>query len=237
MDQAEEQEEPMLSLDAKVEYDDGLSDIHKLNIAFKTMQVLGQVLRSATGTLEGDQKLQIAEACYMLGLRALRALLELGEENLTAARTYLAALIRERSAVQDEIITEREILEKTDRAVIGLNLALAFGILKKTSYAVGHPMLEETYELILSANKTNTAVNFIDLQVKLDHFAAVPIYDVTRLRDKVARNPFGYAILSNMIADFLYLYRTDVRTMQKLGNLFDIKSTAPEFLLPEFKIN
>jgi hypothetical protein len=71
-------------------------------------------------------------------------------------------------------------LQKTDQAVIGLTLAIGFGILKKISYAVGHPRLTETYELILDDHKANAAVNFADLQIKLDHYATLPEYDVTR---------------------------------------------------------
>jgi hypothetical protein len=80
-------------------------------------------------------------------------------------------------------------------------------------------------------------MDLIDLQIKLDHFNIVPDAEITRLRDKMGKNMFGYTILRQMIIEFLYLYRVDIRTAQKLGSLFSIRSTAPEALLPDFKKN
>ena len=235
MDQSDEEDRPQLALDAKVPYTDDLADIHKANIAFKTMQVLGQVLQSASGSLEGDQKMQIIEACYALGLRALSAILNMAEVSVEDVRLYLASLITERAALRSYPLTEGELLKRTDEAVIALTLSCAYGTLKKISFAVGSQRLEESYTLVRQHTGDSLALDLIGLLIKLDHFGTVPEYDIVRVRDKVVRNMFGYTILRQMITDFLYLYRVDIRTVQKLGSLFSIKSTVPEMLLPDFK--
>jgi hypothetical protein len=224
-----------MSLDAKVSYADDLADIHKVNISFKTLQVLGQVLRSAVGSLEGDQKMQIIRACYALGLRTLNAIMQISEKGLDELRYYLASLITERAALQDKPVQESEVLRRTDEAVIGLTLRCAFGTLKKISFSVGSQQLGETYERIHREFDGNLSVDLIDLQIKLDHFSVAPEFEISGLRDQVVRNLFAYTILRQMVTDFLYLYRVDIRTAQKLGNLFKIKATMPELLLPDFK--
>jgi predicted phosphodiesterase len=158
IDDSEDDAQPVVSLDAKVAYADDLADIHKVNIAFKTLQVLGQVLRSAAGSLEGDQKTEIIRTCYMLGLRSLNAILNISQVNLEDLRYYLASLITERAALEDNQITENQILKRTDEAVIGLTVRCAFGTLKKISFAVGSQRLEETYDLIHSESRDSMSM-------------------------------------------------------------------------------
>jgi hypothetical protein len=227
---------PTLTLDPKAAYDDAFSDLHKMNIASKTLQVLGQVLRSSASTLEGDQKLRIADGCYSLGLRTLRTILRIAEGNVDTLRVYISALIRERAAViaKDQSLTEGQIARRTDQGVIWLTHIWAYGMIRKISYSVGHSQLGETYDKVLALSPGNAAVRMVDLAVKLEHMATVPEYEIFSLRDKVVGNLFTYQVLRQLIADFFYLHRVEFRTLQRLGGLFKIEGVASvEFLLAE----
>jgi hypothetical protein len=233
-DASEETGGVRITLDAKVTYSEQLSDIHKANIAFKTLQVLGQILRSSAQVMEGDLKLEIATECYLLGLRTLRALLRLVEDNVDDLRLYFSALIKERAAFLDEEyeITEEKLLKWTDEGVIWLTQGCAFAVIKKISYAVGHHSLGETYERILESHGKNLGIAMSDLCVKLDHFYTVPEYEINIIRDRVVRNRFSYSVLRSIVIDHLYLRRIDVRVQQKLGSMFDIENvTKPKLLL------
>ena len=72
LDEEDERGAVLPRLDDKATYDDALADVHKINISFKTLQVLGQVLRSSADSLEADVKCEIVTTCCMLGLRTLR---------------------------------------------------------------------------------------------------------------------------------------------------------------------
>jgi hypothetical protein len=236
-DEVEEADDPnQIALDAKVKYDEDLADIHKMNIAFKTLQVLGQVLRSSAASLEADQRLKVASTCYRLGLRALGAILGIAEDKAQDLRVYLASLIKERAAVTDKNITNQELLQLTDQGFIVLTLGCAYGTIKKISYAVGHQHLGETYDRIVEENPDSTAVALVDLSIRLDHTNVVPEYQITRLRDQVVGNLFSYSLLRQLIADYLYLYRVNIRTLQRLGGMFKIEGvTSAAFLLPDDK--
>jgi len=238
MDEAEENENSAPSLDAKLTYEDSLADIYKINIALKTMQVLGQVLRSSVASMEADVKLQILRAVYMLGLRTLRAILAIAEQNVNELRTYLFSMIKERAALLDKKLSQSELLKITDEGFIWMNLACSYGLIKKVSFAVGHHHLSDSFERLLDDHGDNTAVRLIDLAIKFDHFTTVPLTEVTRLRDRVVGNLFGYTLLRQFVGDFLYLYRTDARTGQRLGEMFKIEGAmGPKFLLPDSKKN
>lgn len=236
LDEAEEQGSGPTALDAKLKYHEELTDIHKVNIAFKTLQVLGQVLRSSAATLEADQRLKIASECYMLGLRTLRAILTISEANVQQLRLYLAAMIHEQAAVRDRNMTEEELLRITDEGVIWLTFNCAYSTLKKISYSVGHQHLGETYDRIIEDKGQNIAIRLTDLAIKLEYMKVVPEFEITHLRDQVIGNLFSYSLLRQMIGDYLYLYRVDLRTSQKLGHMFNIEGvTSAAFLLPDAK--
>jgi hypothetical protein len=237
LDEVEEADDKAtLAPDPKMPYDDAFSDLHKLNIAAKTLQVLGQVLRSSANSLEGDQKLKITASCYSLGLRTLRTLLGIAEGSVDALRFLISSLIKERAAVlaKDQLLTEGQIARRTDQGVIWLTHVCAYGMIRKISYAVGHQHLGETYEKIVDLNPDNTAVHMIDLAIKLEHMSVVPEFDINRLRDKVVGNLFTYQILRQLIADYLYLHRVEFRMLQKLGSMFTIEGvSSAEYLLAE----
>jgi hypothetical protein len=139
------------------------------------------------------------------------------------------------AAVIAKEISESELRTRCDEGVIWLMQGWAYGTIRKLSYAAGHHHLADTYDSILNDHGGNTAVRLVDLAIKLEHFATVPEYEITRLRDKVTRNVFSYTLLRQLIGDFLYLYRVDTRTLQKLGAMFEIAATGPKFLLPDNK--
>jgi len=160
------------------------------------------------------------------------------EANIEQLRFYLATLIKERTVVTspDNLLSESDLLKRTDEALIWLAFACSYGIIKKISYAVGHHHLAEIYDRVLSEQDNSTSVKLVDLAIKLEHFATVPLGEITRLRDRVVGNLFNQTLLRQLIVDFLYLYRTDFRTLQKLGSMFKIEgATGAAFLLPDKK--
>jgi hypothetical protein len=163
-------------------YSRQLQDAIKLNISFKTLQILGQVLRNFPGSLEGPLKLDITRECYLLGLRSIRALLNLAEVNIEGMRQYIAELIAERTGLGDQ-----ELASKTQSAIIWLTGIFTVGTIKRVSYAVGHRDLAATYEKLLAANG-DLPTRVIDVAIKLDHYDDVPERELRQVRNLVLKN-------------------------------------------------
>ena len=88
-DEADEDEAAKnLAPDRRVPYAPELSEIVKLSIALQNLRVMGQVLRNFPGVLTADPKYRLAEASYLLGLRTLRRVLRLAEQNTTRNSVY-----------------------------------------------------------------------------------------------------------------------------------------------------
>ena len=84
-----------IAQDDPVQYSDQLDDLLKTNIALKTLEVMGQVLRNYAGALRNEEKIEIARAAYQLGLRTLNAVLRIAEGDLQGLRSFIALLIGE----------------------------------------------------------------------------------------------------------------------------------------------
>jgi hypothetical protein len=210
--------------DESYEYDRQLEDVIKINIAFKTLRILGQIIRNFPGSLDGPLKLEITAECYALGMRTLTALLLIAERNIDNLRQYIGAMIAERTGLSDH-----QLADKTDKAIIWLTIAAAFGIVKRVSYAVGHQELIPTYEKVLVSNDT-LATRVIDVVIKLDHDKEIPDRPLTELRKRVLKNQFTFTVLRDLVADFLYLYQLPHHVRQQLGSIWSIQVAAPKFL-------
>jgi hypothetical protein len=214
-------------------YDKGLSDLVKINIAFKTLQIVGQILRNFPGSLRSETKIEIALESYRLGLRTLRAILGLAESTLQDLRIYFSRLIKEQRAIE----TPLELAQKTDQFLIWLTVGAAFGIIKRISHSVGLKQLSETYRQVLDLEGAQTAISLIDLSIKLDHFAELPEDSIKHLHAKLGRNAFSYTVLRDLVADYFYLFPTDVRVKQRVGQMLGIEASSPKLLgNPEKKV-
>jgi hypothetical protein len=224
-DEAEAHSTPLANEELDIKYDEQLQPLIKITFAFKTLQILGQVLRNFTGSLEGPLKLEITKECYSLGMRTLSAILAVSSSDIDGMRQYLGSLIAERSGITDT----KKLASRTDEAIVWLGTAIGFGAVKRVSYAVGHSDLTTTYQKVLQSDGS-LSTQMIDAVIKLDHFDRVPEKELEAIEPKVRKNHFAYTVMRDVVADHLYLYNHDFPIMQKLGAKWEISVSAPKFL-------
>jgi len=219
-------------IDPNVEPDAALLDpVMHLNIALKTQQILGQILKNFPGSLEGDTKLRIAGQCYGLGLRALAAILDLIRQHKTALVEDIRSFLAKETAEQD---VER-LSEKARHTLGGMAHLIAFGLIKRVSHAVGSPDLTETYERILGSKPT-IALQLIDTSIKLDHSAALPESEIGGLVERVARAPFSMSILQHLVVQRFYLFPADYKVRQRICELLGIAYKPIQVMDPRQKL-
>ncbi len=129
-------------------YSEDLSDKDKFDLAHRHIELLGQVIRNFPGSLPGPEKLKILEACYLLGLRLVRALLRLLE---SSTPMYREAILKARKKL--EAATVEEIRKLVDSLVIVLARLCVIGTIKKVSGSVGISELENAYRETLDARE------------------------------------------------------------------------------------
>ena len=169
-DESEQQGVDRTSEELAGELDDfGLDDYLRVNVAYKTIEILGQVLRNFPGSLKRDKKLDVAEECYSLGLRVLQFMLDSVESALPDIVELLADFVRRTNPKS----SASEIVDQVKLFLFNILDNLAFAVVRHISDSVGLDALSMTYETIMERN-SNISYRFIDLSIHLDHFSQFP---------------------------------------------------------------
>jgi hypothetical protein len=204
--------------------DRDVNDALRLNVALKTMQILGQILKNFPGSLKGDIKYEIASECYALGLRAMRTALRVVEDNADE----LIRDIAERM-LKDDQGTDEARIRRAKRIVSFLVEALCFGIIKKLSSSVGSETLKQTYDELLE-KQSSLPVAIIDLAVKLEHFQSFPQSEFDALIDQSEKDVFPTLILRHLVFDHFYRFPRPREIKQKYCSKLDIELKAVNLL-------
>jgi len=212
-----------INAEEDVRYKEELDEIVKLNIAFKTLHILGQFVRNFPGSLEAGLKKEIVEACYRLGLRTLGALLRQTRFNVDDMRSYFRELVKDRRS----FLSDAEVYRAGDEAVLALTRACSFGVLKKVSNAVGLEELALTYAAVLDEQET-VSTRLIDLSIKLDHFAAPPEAEIYELSKDVRRSHFTTVVLRDLVKQHLMIFPVAQQLRQRLLSWLDMRRPLPE---------
>lgn len=210
-----------------VAYSPTLNELLKLMIAFQHLRVIGQVLKNFPGVLEKSRKFRLAEASYLLGLRIMNRILALAKDNLEELRQHFGLIARERYPDA----TSQEIERGADETLIWLTTGACHGMIKRVSRAIGLEDLQPTFDEVLRQHGERVSVQLIDLAIKLDHFENPPEAQIFDVEEALRKNHFSHSILRKLVYENLMLRTSDGRVMQRMGALFDIKISRPQFLL------
>jgi Calcineurin-like phosphoesterase/ATPase family associated with various cellular activities (AAA) len=199
-------------------------EVLELNIAFKTLQILGQFVRNFPGSLEASLKRRIVEQCYSLGLRSLSSIFGVAEQSLDELRLYFSELVRDRRA----LLSESDERRAGDQGILWLTRACAFGVIKRISNAVGLEELEQTFDAIIKDNNT-ISTRLIDISVKLDHFAHPPEAEIMDLGKDVRKSPFISVVLNDLVNQYLLTFPVSQKQRQRLLSWLEIKGPTPKY--------
>jgi predicted MPP superfamily phosphohydrolase len=224
-DEAKERNEPLDLEDDEVIYDDKLQILTKILIAIKTLQILGQILRNFTASLEGPLKFEITKECYSLGLRTITAILSCCQNDIPALRRYFGSLISERTGITDS----KKLAARTEEVIVWMGTASAAGMVKRVSYAAGHVDLTRIYRRVLESDE-RLSVRIIDAAIRLDHFQHPPEDELDGLSRRVRKNGFAFTVIRELVGDYIYFYERNFPAIQRLGAQWGIAVTAPNLL-------
>lgn len=227
----DEDDDEDVGLEDDLDFDDpsqALAEpIVRLMIAFRTMQIVGQVLKNFYGSITGDVKAEIAKECYRLGLRSLREVFELMEEH---KEDFLQAVVEEvRSEHPNE--TRAELINRASKTVAGLAHVISYGFIRRISHSVGQPELAQTYRRVLD-EEGSVAVALVDASIKLDHIMAFPERDILELGDRLENNPFAASLLRHLVLDHFHLFPVDTAIKQKICQKLNISIAGTKPVLP-----
>lgn len=195
-----------------------LDILGKLNWSFKTLEIVGLVLKNYYGSIKRTQKIILGSEAYFLGLRSLSSFLNM-------INTHMDSIVKEIEKVISEkgISGKVEIENEARSFVFNICTAMSFHFIKKISTSVGTDKLSEIFKHILDENYTN-AIRLIDLSIKLDHIQTIPFNDIATLKKDLTdkNNLIGYSLLRGLVINHLYMFETSYKDKQRICNHLDI---------------
>ncbi len=208
-----------------IDVNDQIDSISKVNKAFKTIEIIGYIIKNRYASLTGADKSDLVEELYKLGLRSLtflfKTLLE-GEEYL---KNEIIELIKKDP---NGALTVREREELAKQFMFNLLYMVSYSIFKRISSSVGSKDLEITFnevrsKLTISENgKKNNAISLIDMAVIFEYSKNFPEKDVKNLAEEIKNNPLAFHILRRLGVNFMRMIPMKDNEQQKASNILNI---------------
>lgn len=203
--------------------------IAQLNAATKTILIIGQLLRSISGSLKGSQKQALLESAFSLTLRFLRFCFEafnFGKEDFGRS-------LERRFREMDPSCTAEKATQRANATVFFLVEMVTFGALKTLATAVGVERLSMSLKEVKGENPSVNK-SFIDMAIRLEHFSSFPEDEFESLWTKVHDSVLLRSVLRTFVYERMAFTHVDYKLRQKLCELTDI-GNAPETRNPDMK--
>lgn len=193
-----------------------LDIVAKLNLAFKTIEILGQILKNNYGKISNPVIFDLVEETYLIGLRTLNVFFSVIETNTD----YLVNQVN--SIISEKHITEKGKIEQISRRIL-FNICnqISYNFIKKISDSVGTENLENSYKSVLDKHSFNS-VKLIDFSIKLDHFNSFPNEEMRTLKTDFSKSILAQQIMKRMVINYLYLFPTTQEQKQRILSFLDI---------------
>lgn len=200
--------------------DDEISDLLLINRAFKTIQILGQILKNYPGSIPGRTRYDVALECELLAMRTLNVLLTLTNDNFEGLVDSLVKIHQEKELDSNR---KEQIREQAKAFILKIIEIVALGMVRKVADSIANQELNETYREILEKNK-QTSFYLINISTKMNSLNIFPISEIIFLAEKLKeeKNLFSFTILRRLVTQYFYLHHCDYNKKQKVCDKLDI---------------
>lgn len=194
------------------EREDILDIFGQVNLAFKTIDVLGQIAKNYYGSLDGANKAAIISESYNLGLRGLRSFLNSFDTYKEALRQYFDERIDE-----DNLKNETEKNNEIDKIIYGFIQLISFAFLKRISDSVSSRNLTPTLDKVLDGQDEPSA-GIVGLATKLNFSGELSKYreKVEEFYKELDNNYLPKDILRMFVLQHMYKFGLDYRDKQSI---------------------
>lgn len=220
----EEAEEAEEVLNEDQESIDGIS---KVNKAFKTIEILGYIIKNRYASLKGNEKQELVDELYKLGLRTLSFLFKTLLEGEDFIKSEIIELIK-KDNTSNLTAVEREGLAK--QYMFNLLYMISYSIFKKLSTSISSKDLEITFQDVKNSYPSNNAIQLIDMGIVFEYSKIFPFKETDLLVDRFKNNKLSYFILRRLAINFMRMMPMKEIDQQKAGELLNISMKSQRLL-------
>lgn len=214
-------------------------EIRLINLGLRIIRIMGQILRNAAGFLEEQDKYELAEECYLLGLRILKSMLAMLEKGLPEFKEVIKQYLSfELQTLRTKLGASRKASMTASQLEVGASVTAflytenaVYLTLKILSYSVGLEKLEIIFAKLLENNDL-PSVRIVDLSVKLESYQTIPLREIIEMSKELKNNPLVLTVLSHLVWDRIYFWGCKrIEVLQKISAALPmIKANDPRLL-------
>jgi hypothetical protein len=190
-----------------------------VNRAFKSIEIIGQIIRNRHGSLQKSTLVDLAENAYGVGLRFLTFYLNLSE----TVRDDVIKIIKH-LLIDDPKINNEKVEKEAKNIFLFLVYGVIFGVLKKISFTVGSKEAEEIYT-ILNDNKKSPAVSLISTSIKLYFTKELSVKDLAKTYRELDGNITCQHMFRQILIQHMYMNYVPYKQKQQIASEFGIPVT------------
>ena len=198
--------------------DEVLADIVR---SARMVDVVGQILRNRSGSLNKHQLIDLARSGYESGLKFLTFWLNLTERG----KDYLISIISER--LKEQLSGDHHKLRKAaGRMYLSLSYGMCLAVIRRVANSLGSDDLTEIFDILEKENPDSIAVRLINIAIRLEFTKRIPKKDVNRLNADLESNPVGKLLLKQVVIQHLYLNEVTVTDRQWISSKLQIPMSS-----------
>jgi molybdopterin-guanine dinucleotide biosynthesis protein len=216
--------DPEVMDDADSELDQQLRQIVKINAAFKTVEALGQMLRSFAAGSHGETKIEVAKVTYDLSMRTLGVLLALFEGDLEGVVATVRKLMTERTA--SSMLEAEEVERRSRLLVFQLIVLIAYSSVQRVAVAVGSTVLRNTFSHLSTGG--GLAYRIIDFALDTTVFGKLDPNIVAAFMEETESRRVAKHVIIQLVMRYLFLFQHRQGLVQKLSHIMDIEIVQME---------
>lgn len=199
--------------------EDGSLDLFgKTKLAFKLIEVLGQVANNYYGSLDGHSKVAILEEIYSLGLRGLHAFLGDFDEYSEAMRIEFTKMVDEKG-----LVVESDKEELINKIIYSFTQLFIYAFIRRISDSVASKNLFLTIDKV-GADKPSAAVKLIGVAARL-HLPGQIIANkstIEALYKEFSKNYLPKDLLRVFVLQHMYNFDVKITDKQSICSKLDI---------------
>jgi hypothetical protein len=174
------------------------------NLAYRSSEILGQLLKNHHVRFDAGPKQEIYKRAVNVGLRCLNVLIE----GLAQNSDGLVAVVLTLNEKIDKAHDQAELKKMAQKAIFQLCYKIIFSFIKTITNFTGADSLSRTYEdVLIDCNETIYKV--IDLSIRMDFFEGFPMKNLEAVAEDCEANHLAMAILRNLVTYRLYMRPLD----------------------------
>lgn len=209
------------------------SEAIEMNQAFRTVKIIGQIVKNQSGDFEKDKLINLVEAAYNTMFRFLGFYSEILVRDKDLLIETLVENIKEKESQRRKIKVDSEIVEKAVKKMLQfISWRICVDSMTNLMFSVGTKGQNELFENV-SSNIDSTASKLVTFAIKT-YYEKIDTKELSKLFDEVKDNYLAQCILREYIKRYLY---TNYVERNKRDQIITIAGFNKQKLIPKMVTN